>query len=735
MSTITQGDAATPAVGAVPAAANNAPGGDDATNNGANNQQQQQALYQGTFFTGHLPAPTGEVAKYINSSASSVELKARAEACFVFLDDPTSDLRDLNGDTTLFTALIAVPGTQKVKVLYGMGQGTAQIGQVSPVANKMLALFGEGGAELGTPQVLVVPDTIRHKVTVKTLTDATILQAFQGGQQTVDQPVAPAREVTTEASIMRIAPVPAYMIFDGFNDDLDASMVYERLMDVQDRTPMIDHALMFLRSCMIGQWRQQDIRPHIPINEFFGMVHSTARLWANNRFSAVSPFRPARQQAQQQLFPAPQGQVAQIQAPAGPANVFQLDATALQAFFAGASVGTTRGMAEEKKDDAPDFKISEGERARMRHMCGLPDGCGDDMFPKWYRDIFAKNQDEKDKALVVAHAIGKSFIFEDAEVPLYPALLKMILKRDWTGQDVGKRAALAHAAKGLSPFAMVDLTEDDVAYMQQEDDDLKYATTVSASELKAARKNLAAKVPEDAEGLMQMIKRFANMLYALFSSQCPMYKQLYEIVKGLREYSPNARTQLGRKTKASMLWIILLQARRFAQGKMEGDDGCLGEFSNMLNLIKAKNCGTIDHVEVPSELGTSAPPVPQSPVKRKASAPVTTTEPLPKKAKPGSDRVVEPFNEALKTLLDQPRKDAGYPRFGAMCEFCGITEKNLVTGLTTKDCRQFFLTGSCMFGAVCRLHHRRATPVQVREIETKLDRFIKEPLGLKGKTT
>ena len=59
---------------------------------------------------------------------------------------------------------------------------------------------------------------------------------------------------------------------------------------------------------------------------------------------------------------------------------------------------------------------------------------------------------------------------------------------------------------------------------------------------------------------MQMIKRFANLLYALFLSQCLMYKQLYLIVKGLQECSPDARTQLGWKIKASILWIILLQA-------------------------------------------------------------------------------------------------------------------------------------------------------------------------------
>jgi len=61
------------------------------------------------------------VGQFINRSVSTAGLKTYAEACFDFLNDPTSDLRDLNGDKTIFTAIIAVPGTQKVKVIYGMG--------------------------------------------------------------------------------------------------------------------------------------------------------------------------------------------------------------------------------------------------------------------------------------------------------------------------------------------------------------------------------------------------------------------------------------------------------------------------------------------------------------------------------------------------------------------------------------------------------------------------------------
>jgi len=167
---------------------NGPPGGAPVPDPNAGQQQQlaQAVPYQSTFYTGHLPTPTGEVGQFINRTVSTAGLKDRAEACFNVLNDPISDLRDLNGDNTIFTAIIMVPGTQKVKAIYGMGWGTARIGQVSPVANKMLALFGEGGADLGTPQVIVLPEDIRAKYNVRCLTDAAILTAFQGGNQAVD---------------------------------------------------------------------------------------------------------------------------------------------------------------------------------------------------------------------------------------------------------------------------------------------------------------------------------------------------------------------------------------------------------------------------------------------------------------------------------------------------------------------------------------------------------------------
>ena len=125
---------------------------------------------------------------------------------------------------------------------------------------------------------------------------------------------------------------------------------------------------------------------------------------------------------------------------------------------------------------------------------------------------------------------------------------------------------------------------------------------MSTTEVRTSREKVTAQTPALAEEFMMILKRFANILHALFTSQFLLYKQMYGIIKLFREYSPNARAQPFHNVKTSIMWIILLQSRRFAQGKMVGNDACLREFTNMGNQIRAKICGVIPHAEVPLEL-------------------------------------------------------------------------------------------------------------------------------------
>ena len=101
--------------------------------------------------------------------------------------------------------------------------------------------------------------------------------------------------------------------------------------------------------------------------------------------------------------------------------------------------------------------------------------------------------------------------------------------------DIGKRVALVNAARVLSPFVIVDLTEEDVALIQQDHEDLLNASLLSTSEVKETRIQLIASMPTDLKVFMVMPNRFANLIFALFPLSCPFHKQVYAIIKALRE--------------------------------------------------------------------------------------------------------------------------------------------------------------------------------------------------------
>ena len=702
--------------------------------------QQQGGVYAPTYFGGNLPAPREGVATLF-SNATLPDQRTAAASFFAFLQDPTTDLRDLNADTSQFTALIAVPGTHKVKLLYGMGIGTAAIGQTSPIANKVLTLYGEGGFDIGPPTVLMLDSTVRDKRMVKSLTEADIEATLQAGNHRETLKLASARDVNTEANIMLVAPCPPYFMYDGFDKDLNAVMVYERLRECQHPSPMLDHALAFLRSVMIGSWRGADQQPVVPLPHFQAMLPPDARKWGQHRFQQLCPnltAPPAAAAPFQPAAPAIPAAAPVQQAQGG--TVYHMDAAAMQQLLqhATAHPAAATTAAAAPTDSTADFKVSAAEKVRMKTMCGIDQAAGDEAYPKWFRDIFAKNLDEKDRIIIIASAIEKSVMFEDAEVPLYTALLKMILKRDWTASDVGKRAALMHAAKGLTAFAMMDLSEEDIATMAQDHDDLAGASAVTVADFRANRAKLKPQTPRDAEGFLLMLKRYTNLIFALFSADCPLYQEMYGIVKALRSYSPAARANISHEAKTAILWIILLQSRRFSQGKMEGATGRLGEFTNMVNHIRSKSCATISHIEVPSELLVETKTT--KPKLKRGAAPESSDDdtrgaktPDKKRKQDNPNRIVQPYSSTLKDILSKPLEQAGTPGLRKICEYCNISLAQLLPELGPKDCKQFLTMGTCMMGTRCRFHHREANKAQITAIKTKLKRFIDDPLGLPGK--
>ena len=297
-----------------------------------------------------------------------------------------------------------------------------------------------------------------------------------------------------------------------------------------------------------------------------------------------------------------------------------------------------------------------------------------------------------------------------------------------------------NATGGLSPFVMVDLSKDGIAEIRQASDDLAKATSVSILDHKAPQAKVTAATPPDAHGFMLMLKRYTNLLFALFSAQSPLYIQMYSIVKALQDYSQVARDNLTHEVKISILWIILLQSRWYAQGKMVGDNACLGEFTHMVNLIKAKNCAGITHDEAPSKLlmhpekGTKQlAAVPGGGGSTGGQAPATDDSTVP--PKPKKQCLNHLHSKELEEFFKDANAAAGNPLLKRICEYYGITAEQLVPDLANNDCRNFLVTGRCMFGPACKFYHRTATKKQIAMITSKLQRYKKDPLGLKGETT
>ena len=98
--------------------------------------------------------------------------------------------------------------------------------------------------------------------------------------------------------------------------------------------------------------------------------------------------------------------------------------------------------------------------------------------------IVCKTSIPKGKIAGHSHGYKKIHIFDDTEVRLYPTPVKAIVKRDWTASDIGNIAALLNASRGLSPFLMVYLTEEEVSLMQKYHEDLLNVSLVSTLEVK-----------------------------------------------------------------------------------------------------------------------------------------------------------------------------------------------------------------------------------------------------------
>ena len=119
-----------------------------------------------------------------------------------------------------------------------------------------MVLTGEGGKELGTPNVLVLPPTLLQQRTVVSMSDDQFTNTYSAKGKDFSWPLLRKADMGgLEADIYCLCPIPAFLVYDGFTCDLNAAEVLERLSSLPanaDYDVLYDHAKHFLQACLLG---------------------------------------------------------------------------------------------------------------------------------------------------------------------------------------------------------------------------------------------------------------------------------------------------------------------------------------------------------------------------------------------------------------------------------------------------------------------------------------------------
>ena len=154
---------------------------------------------------------------------------------------------------------------------------------------KFLLLQGDGNADLGPPQPIFLPTTLINKNLVAVMIETQFSTAITQKGAGCLYPLLDRNAVTMSETIMQLAPIPPYFVYDGFEQDLDTALVLERIIGVNsNQNDMFTHLSNFLWACLSSH-NPGDRKLYIGGTALSAALSMPARQWAKTRFSKAFP--------------------------------------------------------------------------------------------------------------------------------------------------------------------------------------------------------------------------------------------------------------------------------------------------------------------------------------------------------------------------------------------------------------------------------------------------------------
>ena len=612
---------------------------------------------ENTYWDGLMPDAIGSIASLFEAHTSAQIDQCEILASFLIKDKDTRNLDSLNFDTSKTPYIVAMlDSSRNVRIIYGIGTGAGLMGLTTHnLETNILALTGEYMKDSIVPSVVVFPPSVLNPTEIRIPTDTEMEEVFK--THATKPFFFKHKNLTESVTIPTIIPIPAFLVYDGFDMDIDALVIYERIMSIFDKLDeelptTLPLLIAFLRNVIVDT-TQKDNTVHQSPNLFMSMPHPMALTWKKRKQAAMFPEIFART------------------APTTTPPAWSEEAIINLIKAARAS------PQEEKKDDdesTTDTRSTLGLSTlafrKLLIMCGLSAG-QEDEIPNMWQQLNEKNLQKVDKIAIARNALESDVQWKGAKVMPLHSLLTMLVMRTWEGET--SMSSLYSAAKGLTPFAVPCLTEAEVDLQNELTDALSTATSTTVKDITATK--IKATTTPNFQKLIKRLQRFGNLLLPAFGDGCPMLQCIETIVEALDDYNDTAIKSTTKRTIASILWIVHLQSRHFANGKMIGDTAFLPEFALMIQSIKSKQ--PIVHGEVPTSLY-----IDNNDTKKRNHNEENKIDPKKIKTEPPNEVFVllnrdasyhSKIKEAMKPFTSMHR----LPKLASICKAAGVFSGNL----------------------------------------------------------
>ena len=681
-----------------------------------------------------LPAPEGLYGKDLHSTKGIADQITEAQLLLDLLktQDPLQ-YSQLARTSAPMPVLVKVPGEGRVKLMLGLAPYEADpfITPKPSVDGKFMALKEDIDDPNEAPTTITFEAnalTIKH---VMAPTEDQFLEKLAKKDDRNDGAMwfKQSKVSATTVTVAQICPIPAVYAYDALMDAVPAHIVWERIKmaDLQHNEELRTYILQFLQAVHTDHNGTNQDNMALTPNPFMLRQHKLAKEWAKDKagklFPAISPSTAA-------IAPAGRAPAFAAAAPAPQQDLQKLAETmlAIQAAGSPQKAGNIPIVADTDATMFKTYGLCPLDMERMLTMCGLAAG-QEDRLPEWIETVATSNLSKEGKRTAIRKTLAKDLKYDEHVIPVTPQLIKMIIEKEFTGDD--DHTTAGGAMKGLSPYLMASMTAEELEEAADYALALEEARAATVAEIR--KKNTRkAQAPATFTDLLDLLKAYTNLLLALFGRRCPLAQELVrDIILPLQKVQPTARRLMAKTTLASTVWAVFKQSCIFTGGQMLTDGSRSPEWDTAVTMIRSKSDFTL--LEVPLQINGVTQLCTTGSGKRKQRDEDKELDqekdaPNPKKQKGEKyDGRKLPVHPTIKAKLTAALPDKF--QMGKLATACGIKQLDHVFPEEPKLCLHVALRGFCPFHRMCKKKHDPSlvTDAMAENAINLFEPFIKDP--------